>query len=39
LINVIFKLISKVFAIRLSPIAHRVISHMQTAFIKVLGLF
>jgi hypothetical protein len=34
LINVIFKFISKVFAIRLSPIAHRVISPTQTAFIK-----
>jgi hypothetical protein len=34
LINVIFKFISKAFAIRLSPIAHRVISPTQTAFIK-----
>jgi hypothetical protein len=34
LINVIFKLASKVFACRLSPVAHRVISQSQTAFIK-----
>jgi hypothetical protein len=34
LINVIFKFISKGFATRLSPIAHRVISPTQTAFIK-----
>jgi hypothetical protein len=34
LINVIFKFISKAFAIRLSPIAHQVISPTQTAFIK-----
>jgi hypothetical protein len=34
LINVIFKLVSKAFAIRLSPVAHRTISHSQTAFIK-----
>jgi hypothetical protein len=34
LINVIFKLVSKAYAIRLSPIAHRVISTSQTAFIK-----
>jgi hypothetical protein len=33
-INVIFKFISKAFAIRLSPIAHRVISPTQFAFIK-----
>jgi mannosylglycoprotein endo-beta-mannosidase len=33
LINVIFKFISKAFAIRLTPIAHRVISPTQTAFI------
>jgi hypothetical protein len=33
-INVIFKLVSKAFAIRLSPVAHRVISQAQTAFIK-----
>jgi hypothetical protein len=34
LINVIFKLVSKDFAVRLSPVAHRVISQAQTAFIK-----
>jgi hypothetical protein len=34
LINVIFKLISKAYAIKLSPVAHRVISTSQTAFIK-----
>jgi hypothetical protein len=34
LINIIFKFNSKAFAIRLSPIAHRVISPTQTAFIK-----
>jgi hypothetical protein len=34
LINVIFKLISKAYAIRLSPVAHRIISGSQTAFIK-----
>jgi hypothetical protein len=34
LINVIFKLISKAFAIRLSLVAHRVISQSETAFIK-----
>jgi hypothetical protein len=34
LINVIFKLVSKAFAVRLSPVAHRVISQAQTAFIK-----
>jgi hypothetical protein len=34
LINVIFKFISKAFAIRLAPIAHRTISMAQTAFIK-----
>jgi hypothetical protein len=31
---VIFKIISKAYAIRLSPVAHRVISTSQTAFIK-----
>jgi hypothetical protein len=34
LINVIFKLVSKAFAVRLSPVAHQVISQAQTAFIK-----
>jgi hypothetical protein len=34
LINVIFKLVSKAYAVRLSPVAHRVISQAQTAFIK-----
>jgi endonuclease/exonuclease/phosphatase family metal-dependent hydrolase len=34
LINVIFKLVSKAFAFRLSPVAHRIISQAQTAFIK-----
>jgi hypothetical protein len=34
LINVIFKLVSKAYAIRLAPIAHRVISASQSAFIK-----
>jgi hypothetical protein len=34
LINVIFKLVSKAYTIRLLPIAHRVISTSQTAFIK-----
>jgi hypothetical protein len=34
LINVIFKLVSKAYACRLSPAAHRVISQSQTAFIK-----
>jgi hypothetical protein len=34
LINVIFKFISKAFAIRLALIAHRTISMAQTAFIK-----
>jgi hypothetical protein len=34
LINVIFKLISKAYAIRLSPVAHRVISTSQSTFIK-----
>jgi retron-type reverse transcriptase len=34
LINVIFKFISKAFSSRLTPIAHRVISPTQTAFIK-----
>jgi hypothetical protein len=33
LMNVIFKLVSKAFAIRLSPVAHRTISLSQTAFI------
>jgi hypothetical protein len=34
LINVVFKLVSKAYAVRLSPVAHRVISQAQTAFIK-----
>jgi hypothetical protein len=34
LINVIFKLVAKAFAIRLSLLAHRTISQSQTAFIK-----
>jgi hypothetical protein len=34
LINVIFKFISKAYAIRLTPIAHRMISFAQTTFIK-----
>jgi hypothetical protein len=34
LINVIFKIISKAFATKLDPIAHRIISPNQTAFIK-----
>jgi hypothetical protein len=34
LINVIFKIVAKAYAMRLSPVAHRVISFSQTAFIK-----
>ena len=34
LINVIFKIISKAFASRLGPIANKVISSTQMAFIK-----
>ncbi|KAK1616897.1 hypothetical protein QYE76_022414 [Lolium multiflorum] len=34
LINVIFKIISKAYASRLDPVAHRIISSNQTAFIK-----
>ncbi|XP_071683220.1 uncharacterized protein [Lolium perenne] len=34
LINVIFKIISKAYASKLDPIAHRIISPNQTAFIK-----
>ena len=34
LINVIFKLVAKAYASRLSPVAHRIISPSQTAFIK-----
>jgi hypothetical protein len=34
LINVIFKFIAKAYAIRLAPIAHRMVDRSQTAFIK-----
>ena len=34
LINVVFKIISKAFASRLDPIANRIISPTQTAFLK-----
>jgi hypothetical protein len=34
LINVIFKLVAKAYAIRLSPVAHRMIALSRTAFIK-----
>jgi hypothetical protein len=34
LINVIFKIISKVFAYRLDPVAHKTVSSNQTAYIK-----
>jgi hypothetical protein len=34
LINGIFKLVSKVFVVRLSPVAHRTISQAQTTFIQ-----
>jgi hypothetical protein len=34
LINVIFKLVSKAYAFRLSPVAHQITSQAQTAFIK-----
>ena len=34
LINVIFKLVAKAYATRLSPVANRIISSSQTAFIK-----
>jgi hypothetical protein len=34
LINVIFKIVSKAFAVRLDPIAHRIINLCQTTFIK-----
>ncbi|XP_071683213.1 uncharacterized protein [Lolium perenne] len=33
-INVIFKFVAKTYAIRLSPVAHRMISRTQSAFIK-----
>jgi hypothetical protein len=38
LINVIFKFIAKAYAIRLAPIAHRIVDRSQTAFIKGRGL-
>ena len=34
LINVMFKIISKAFASRLDPVAHKIISPTQTAFMK-----
>lgn len=34
LINVVFKFVAKVFAIRLAPLAHRTIDRSQTAFIR-----
>jgi hypothetical protein len=34
LINVIFKIVSKAYASRLDPIAHRILSPNQTAFVK-----
>jgi hypothetical protein len=34
LINVIFKIVSKAYAARMDPIAHRILSPKQTAFIK-----
>nr|XP_051202041.1 uncharacterized protein LOC127315609 [Lolium perenne] len=34
LINVIFKFVAKAYAIRLAPVAHRVIDRSQSAFIK-----
>jgi hypothetical protein len=34
LIKVIFKLVAKAYATRLSPVAHRIVSQTQTAFIK-----
>jgi hypothetical protein len=34
LINVIFKIVAKAYAMRLSPVAHRIISLSQTSFIK-----
>jgi hypothetical protein len=34
LINVVFKFVAKAYAMRLSPIAHRMIIHTQLAFIK-----
>jgi hypothetical protein len=34
LINVIFKLVAKAYAVRLSPVDHKTIALSQTAFIK-----
>jgi hypothetical protein len=34
LINVVFKIVSKAFTVKLDPIAHRIISPNQTTFIK-----
>jgi hypothetical protein len=34
LINVIFKLVAKAYVSRLSPVAHKIVSQTQTAFIK-----
>jgi hypothetical protein len=34
LINVIFKFVAKTYAIRLSPVAHRMISSTQSVFIR-----
>jgi hypothetical protein len=34
LINILFKLVAKAYAMRLSPVAHRIISQSQTSFIK-----
>jgi hypothetical protein len=34
LINVLFELVARAYAMRLSLVAHRIISHSQSAFIK-----